>query len=60
MQALDDRLKVATLVEKQVTMEYVLTDEGYEPVLTAEFLDAYYGGIYQLRDEAIVNAAMEG
>lgn len=60
MDALDNALKTAPIVEKQVIIEYVLTEEGYAPILTAEFLDAYYGGIYQLRDEAIANAAMEG
>lgn len=60
MDALDSALKTAPIVEKQVAVEYILTDEGYAPILTAEFLDAYYGGIYQLRDEAIANAAAEG
>ena len=58
--ALDNALKTAPIVEKQVIIEYILTEEGYEPILTVEFLDAYYGGIYQLRDEAIANAAAEG
>lgn len=60
MDALDSALKTAPIVEKQVVVEYILTDNGYAPILTAEFLDAYYGGIYQLRDEVIANAAVEG
>ncbi|MBE6961614.1 MAG: hypothetical protein E7445_04075 [Ruminococcaceae bacterium] len=60
MDALDSALKTAPIVEKQVVVEYILTDEGYAPILTAEFLDAYYGGIYQLRDEVIAKAAVEG
>ena len=60
MDALDNSLKTAPIVEKQVVVEYILTDQGYAPILTVEFLDAYYGGIYQLRDEAIANAAAEG
>lgn len=60
MDALDSALKTAPIVEKQVVVEYILTDEGYAPILTVEFLDAYYGGIYQLRDEVIANAAVEG
>lgn len=60
MDELDDALKIVPIVEKQVMIEYFLTDEGYTPVLTAEFLDAYYGGIYQLRDEKIAHAVMEG
>lgn len=60
MDALDSALKTAPIVEKQVVIEYILTDEGYAPILTVDFLDAYYGGIYQLRDEAIANTATEG
>lgn len=60
MDALDSALKSAPIVEKQVVIEYILTDEGYAPILTVEFLDAYYGGIYHLRDEAITNASVEG
>ena len=60
MNALDNAIKTAPIVEKQVVIEYILTNQGYAPILTAEFLDAYYGGIYQLRDEAIANAATEG
>lgn len=60
MDALDNALKTAPIVEKQVIIEYILTDQGYAPILTVEFLDAYYGGIYRLRDEAIANAAAEG
>lgn len=60
MDALNNALKTAPIVEKQVVIEYILTDEGYAPILTAEFLDAYYGGIYHLRDEAIANEAAEG
>ena len=60
MDELDYALKIAPIVEKQVMIEYFITDEGYTPVLTAEFLDAYYGGIYQLRDEKIAHAVMEG
>lgn len=60
MDTLDNSIKTAPIVEKQVVVEYILTDQGYAPILTAEFLDAYYGGIYQLRDEAIANTATEG
>lgn len=59
MNQLDSALRTAPLVEKQVVVEYILTKEGYVPVLTVEFLDAYYGGIYQLRDEMIADAAAE-
>lgn len=60
MDTLDNSIKTAPIVEKQVVVEYILTDQGYAPILTAEFLDAYYGGIYRLRDEVIANAAAEG
>lgn len=59
MNALDNALRNASIVEKQVVIDYALTEEGYVPILTVEFLDAYYGGIYQLRDEIIADAAAE-
>ena len=59
MTALDNAIKSAPIREKEVNLEYELTEDGYVPVLTAEFLDAYYGGIYQLRNEIIADAAEE-
>ena len=59
MNELDNALRTAPLVEEQVVVEYILTEEGYAPVLTVEFLDAYYGGIYQLRNEMVADAVAE-
>lgn len=57
--ALDDAMKNAPIVDREVILHYVLTDEGYTPVLTSDFLDAYYGGFYRLRDEFITDALSE-
>ena len=42
----------AEIVEQEVTIEFIKTDNGYEPILTEEFFDAYYGGVLKLLDEA--------
>ena len=34
-------------------MEFQATENGYEPILTMEFFDAYYGGVLKLLDEAL-------
>lgn len=50
---LAELLRKADTVETELSMTFYLTDEGeWEPVLTEEFLDAYYGGVIRLRDEA--------
>ena len=43
----------ADIVEQEVTIEYIKTENGYEPILTIEFFDAYYGGVIKLLDEAL-------
>lgn len=55
--ALSQALQNAPIIEKQVSIYYTLTENGYVPNLTAEFLDAYYGGVYRLRDEIMSETA---
>ncbi len=43
----------AELVEREVTLEFRATEDGYEPILTLEFIDGYYGGALKLLDEAL-------
>lgn len=43
----------AEIVEQKITIEFVKADNGYEPLLTMEFIDAYYGGILKLYNEKI-------
>lgn len=45
-------MKTCAIAEKEVQIEYHLQDEQYVPVLTEEFVDAYYGGVLQLYEEA--------
>ena len=51
--AVIDAVGKAQIVEQEITMEFRKTDDGYEPILTMEFIDAYYGGVIKLLDEAL-------
>ncbi|MBQ1217709.1 MAG: hypothetical protein IIX85_07095 [Clostridia bacterium] len=45
-------LQDAEMVETEVDLTFVLNEDGeWEPMITEEFFDAYYGGILRLRDE---------
>lgn len=58
--ALAELLRKADMVETELSMTFYLTDDGeWKPVITEEFLDAYYGGIIRLRDEAYNEAFKE-
>ena len=43
----------AQIIEQEITMEFIKTEAGYEPVITMEFIDAYYGGVIKLIDDAL-------
>ena len=51
--ALIDAIGKAEIVEQEVTIEFEKTDDGYEPILSIEFIDAYYGGILKLYNEKL-------
>lgn len=51
--AINAAVKDAELVEKQITLEFEKTDDGYVPIITSEFLDALYGGVFRLYDDLI-------
>ena len=51
--ALIDAVNKAQVVNKEVTIEFEKTDDGYEPILSIEFIDAYYGGILKLYNEKL-------
>ena len=63
----EDELRVAVLnaiaeaeiIEKEVTIEFAETDKGYAPVLTMDFIDAYYGGVIRLFEESFVDVNKE-
>ena len=59
LDSLESAIKAAPLVEKKIVLDYERTEGGYSPILTEDFRDAYYGGIYQLRDEAIKDVVAE-
>lgn len=44
----------APIVEQEITIEFEETEDGYIPLLTEEFFDAYYGGILKLLAEMMV------
>lgn len=45
-------LQDAEMLETEVDLTFVLNEDGeWEPMITEEFFDAYYGGILRLRDE---------
>ena len=48
-----NEIKSCELVEKEVQLLYRLQDGQYVPVLTEEFVDAYYGGVLRLYEDAL-------
>lgn len=60
MQAvLVEAVQNAPIVKNEVQLLFVLTDNGYKPILTGEFMDAYYGGVIRLLEE-MVNQRING
>lgn len=54
---LSEMLAKAEMLETELTLEFYRDEDGeWQPFLTEEFLDAYYGGAIRLRDEAYDNA----
>ena len=53
LEAISSEVKSATIIEKTLEVEFTETDSGYFPVLTAEFLDALYGGVFRLYDDIL-------
>ena len=52
-QAVIEAVGKAEIVEQEIPLEYVMTENGLEPVLSMEFIDAYYGGIFKLLEDAL-------
>ena len=44
----------AAIVEKEVELVFVKNGDDYQPVLTEEFVDAYYGGVLRLKQEYLL------
>lgn len=59
MQAIIEAISKAEIIEQEITLEFEKTSDGYSPILTQEFFDAYYGGVLKLFDEAISKAKEE-
>ena len=51
--AINEAVKDAEIVEKEITLDFTETEDGYVPVITSEFLDALYGGVFRLYDELL-------
>lgn len=52
-QRLVEAMQQLPAVQKTVSLVFVKEQGVYQPELTSEFLNAYYGGIIQLRDEML-------
>ena len=50
--ALIEAIGKAQIVEREITVEFSLVDGEYVPMLSYEFFDAYYGGVFQLLNES--------
>lgn len=57
--AVIDAISKAEIIEQEVTIEFIKTGDGYEPILTTEFIDAYYGGVLRMLNEALNNMGEE-
>lgn len=57
--ALESALDTAQPIQVQTSVIFDKTDKGYEPVLTTDFLDAYYGGVIQLYQDMLNEATRE-
>ena len=55
-QAILSEIATAPLIESQIEIELTLTEDGYIPVLTSEFLDALYGGVFRLYDDMLTSS----
>ena len=49
----------AQIIDREVTIEFKKNDDGYEPLLNIEFIDAYYGGILKLYNETLTKQQTE-
>lgn len=58
--AMDEAVRSAELAESRVTLTFTYTDGRWAPVLTDDFLDAYYGGVFQLRSQYLSGLVGEG
>lgn len=47
------------MIVSEEDLQFKLVDGKYQPILTDSFLDAYYGGIFRLREEWIASVVEE-
>ena len=60
LEAIQQAVAAAEPVEKTITVEFEKNGDTYTPLITAEFFDAYYGGIFQLYDQLLTTEKTEG
>jgi len=53
------RLEKAKIVEKQMELTFIKGENSYQPVLTSDFVDAYYGGVLTLKEEMLLKSVEE-
>ena len=51
--AIANEVANAQIVESEIELEFTVTAGGCIPVLTSEFLDALYGGVFRLYDDML-------
>ena len=51
--SLAQELQTAPVLETEVALQFQQIDDEWQPILTTEFMDAYYGGILRLRAEML-------
>lgn len=52
-EAIANEVANTQLVESEIELEFTVTAEGCVPLLTSEFLDALYGGVFRLYDDML-------
>lgn len=50
---IEEEIEKADIVETEIELKFQIEGENIVPILTSDFIDAYYGGVYRLREEII-------
>lgn len=59
MSSVDAALKDAPVLEAEIELLFEEIDGEYRPILTSEFIDAYYGGALRLKEKVYVDYMKE-
>ena len=53
------QLEKEKIVEKEVQLVFIKGEKEYQPILTSDFVDAYYGGALRLKEEYLLKIMEE-